>query len=96
MTRHDRLADRLLHQAETEPTEPIRAELVARAQAHATLALAEQAELGNLIAILAALPDPDAELEFPDARLILRRSIRRRLGLFPPLTQDGQHPNGGH
>ena len=91
MDQHDLIADRLLHQAGTVTDPAERAELVARAAAHAALAAAQARQLGNLIAA-ARYAD---ELEHPLARLILLRNIRRRLGLFPPLTADGQHGNGG-
>jgi hypothetical protein len=91
MLNHDRIADRLLHQADQPDTDPAEvARLVARAAAHAALAQAEQAELRNMIAAY-AIAD---QLEFDTAALILRRQIRRRLRLFPPLTSDGQNPNG--
>jgi len=92
---HQRIADRLIHRAEAETGEA-RAATIAEAQARATLAIAEELTLTNLITIYAALRErADDRLEHPLAELILRRSIRRRLGLFRELTSDGSAPGGG-
>jgi hypothetical protein len=88
---HSRTADRLLFQARNaEPAQ--RSLLIAQALSHAQLAHSEEQELANLIAVYRFMTDED--LEHPLARLIIRRQIRRRLGLFPPLSADGSDENG--
>lgn len=93
---HQRIADRLLHQATTEADPGRRAALVAEAQARASLAMAEEQTLTNLLLAVGPMHGhEDRDLEHPAARLILLRTIRRRLGLFPDLSDDGRRPNGG-
>lgn len=99
MTHHNqRYADRLLY-AVREGTIPEadRAQAIAEAHAHATIAIAEELELANLIAAYGLFADGgvDDRLEHPLAELIIRRSIRHRLGLFPELDPTGDVPNGG-
>jgi hypothetical protein len=88
---HDQTADRLLFQADAETDPAARDVLLARAAVHAELAQVEAQQVRNLIAVLAA----DLDMEHPLAALIIRRNIRRRLGLFPALTRDGENENGG-
>lgn len=94
-------ADRLLFavRMKTIPEEE-RAQAIAEAHAHATLALAEEKHLANLIATYDLFRerhdrDLNERLEFPLAEPMLRRSIRRRLHLFPELDPTGDRPNGG-
>lgn len=97
MTHHNqRYADRLLYAVrEGIIPEADRAQAIAEAQAHATIAIAEELELANLIAAYGLFADGvDDRLEHPLAELIVRRSIRHRLGLFPELDPTGDAPNG--
>lgn len=97
MNRHHAIADRILHKAgQPEITPDERAALVAEAAARASLAVAQETHLANLIRLLEfADDDADGALEHPLARTIIRRRIRAQLGLAP-LSADGQIRNGGN
>jgi hypothetical protein len=95
---HGQIADRLLFAAGLDGvSEEQREALLQSARIHADIESSEQAYLGNLIAAYALFKDEDLNdrWEHPLAELILRRSIRRRLGLFPELDPTGDAPNGG-
>jgi hypothetical protein len=93
---HMNIADRLIHQAVEADDLPLRSRLLQEAQARATLALAQEVRLTNLLLAYGLIDDPDTELEHPLAAVILARTIRRRLGLFPDLSPDGEAENGGN
>lgn len=91
---HRVIADRILHQVDPGGGGWSPAEVVAIAQAHATLAAAEEARTANILALAQWVTAPDADLP-PVAIRALLAIARRRLGLFTPAPDEDPEPNGG-
>lgn len=86
---HGRTADRILHAINADALSV--EQRIALAHAHAALARADAADVGNLIALLRHVDELP-----PIAKLIILARIRRRLGIVPPAAEENNvTPNGG-